>query len=49
MANLFCNVLVKLGEGAVEAERGAIRELDAFSFQVCFDGFAAPAMSSSGL
>jgi hypothetical protein len=27
MANLFCNVLVKFGEGAVEAEQGAIREL----------------------
>jgi hypothetical protein len=27
MANLFCNVFVKFGEGAVEAEQGAIREL----------------------
>ena len=27
MTNLFCNVLVKFGEGAVEAEQGAIREL----------------------
>jgi hypothetical protein len=27
MANLYCNVLVKFGEGAVEAEQGAIREL----------------------
>jgi hypothetical protein len=27
MANFFCNVLVKFGEGAVEAEQGAIREL----------------------
>jgi len=27
MASLFCNVVVKFGEGAVEAEQGATREL----------------------
>ena len=27
MTNLFCNVLVKLGKGVVEAEQGAIHEL----------------------
>ena len=27
MTNLFCNVLVKFGKGAVEAEQGAIHEL----------------------
>jgi hypothetical protein len=27
----------------------SMTDLDAFSFQVCFDGFAAPAMGSSDL
>jgi hypothetical protein len=27
VTSLFCNVLVKFGEGAVEAEQGAIHEL----------------------
>ena len=27
MTNLFCNVLVKFGEGAVEAAQGAIHKL----------------------
>ena len=48
MANLFCNVLVKFGEAAVEAEQGAIREL-AWKKSHATQHYVAPQITTAGI